>query len=81
MMQKKRPGVPYSRHPELARRWSLIQNHTVKLRDTNLHNDMLLNNQISHKEHAVQVLKLYQAQKFYSPDGQAIHSAPVSRKA
>lgn len=73
--------VPYSRHPELARRWSSIQEHTVKLRDTNLHNGMLLNHQISHNEHALKVLKPYQSQKFYGPDGQAINTAPVSRKA
>lgn len=73
--------VPYSQHPELARRWSAIQEQTVKLRDTNLHNGMLLNHQISHNEQALEVLKPYQSQKFYGPDGHAITSTLVSRKA
>ncbi|WP_421507259.1 flagellar export chaperone FlgN [Erwinia rhapontici] len=73
--------VPYSQHPALARRWAAIQEQTVKLRDTNLHNGMLLNHQISHNEHALQVLKPYQSQKFYGPDGHAVTRAPVSRKA
>lgn len=73
--------VPYSQHPPLARRWSSIQEQTVKLRDTNLHNGMLLNHQISHNEHALQVLKPYLSQKFYGPDGHAINNASVSRKA
>ncbi|CAX55949.1 flagellar export chaperone FlgN [Erwinia pyrifoliae] len=72
---------PYSRHPELAQRWTAIQANTLKLRDTNTHNGMLLNHQIKHNEQALQVLKPYHSQKFYGPDGQAISARSVSRKA
>lgn len=72
---------PYSHQAELARRWATIQSRTVKLRDTNTHNGMLLNHQIKHNEQALQLLKPYQSQKFYGPDGHAISHVPGSRKA
>ncbi|MCK8255714.1 flagellar export chaperone FlgN, partial [Erwinia amylovora] len=64
--------------PELMQRWTAIQATTLKLRDTNTHNGMLLNHQINHNEQALQVLKPYHSQKFYGPDGQAISSRSVS---
>ncbi|MBV4366168.1 flagellar export chaperone FlgN [Erwinia sp. BNK-24-b] len=79
---EKEAGVyaPYSGQPEMARRWSALQEQTVKLRDTNLHNGMLLNHQISFTEKAIEVLKPYQTQSFYGPDGQATSSSYVNRK-
>lgn len=79
---EKEAGVhaPYSRNPELARRWSSIQEQTVKLRDTNLHNGLLLNHQMDFNAQALQVLKPHQTQKFYGPDGQATSSSFISRK-
>ncbi|MFC0140685.1 flagellar export chaperone FlgN [Erwinia mallotivora] len=72
--------APYSRHSELSRRWAAIQEQTMKLRDTNLHNGLLLNHQISFTDQALQVLRPHQTQKFYGPDGQATSSAFISRK-
>lgn len=72
---------PYSHHPELAQRWAAIQTRTLKLRDTNTHNGMLLNHQIKHNEQALQVLKPYHSQKFYGPDGQAVSPGRIGRKA
>lgn len=72
--------VPYSRYPELARRWAAIQDQTVKLRDVNLHNGMLLNHQMTHTEQALEMLKPHQSQKFYGPDGQARQGGFISRK-
>ncbi|MFU9135633.1 flagellar export chaperone FlgN [Erwinia tasmaniensis] len=71
---------PYSLQPEMARRWAAIQEQTVKLRDTNLHNGLLLNHQIGFTEQALAVLKPHQTQKFYGPDGQATSSSFISRK-
>ncbi|MCP1437371.1 flagella synthesis protein FlgN [Erwinia persicina] len=72
--------APYSGQPEMARRWAALQEQTVKLRDTNLHNGMLLNHQITFTEKAIEVLKPYQTQKFYGPNGQATSSGFISRK-
>ncbi|WP_034914051.1 MULTISPECIES: flagellar export chaperone FlgN [Erwinia] len=72
--------APYSRQPDMARRWAAIQEQTVKLRDTNLHNGLLLNHQIGFTEQALAVLKPHQTQKFYGPDGQARSSSFISRK-
>jgi len=73
--------APYSLNPDMARRWAAIQEQTVKLRDTNLHNGLLLNHQISFTGQALEVLKPHQTQKFYGPDGQATTSSFISRKA
>ncbi|MDW8846664.1 flagellar export chaperone FlgN [Erwinia sp. MMLR14_017] len=73
--------APYSLNPDMARRWAAIQEQTVKLRDTNLHNGLLLNHQIGFTEQALEVLKPHQTQKFYGPDGQATTSSFISRKA
>ncbi|WP_067703132.1 MULTISPECIES: flagellar export chaperone FlgN [unclassified Erwinia] len=72
--------APYSLQPEMAKRWAAIQEQTVKLRDTNLHNGLLLNHQIGFTEQALEVLKPHQTQKFYGPDGQATSSGFISRK-
>lgn len=72
--------APYSLRPEMAKRWAAIQEQTVKLRDTNLHNGLLLNHQIGFTEQALEVLKPHQTQKFYGPDGQATSSGFISRK-
>ncbi|MGE9550423.1 flagellar export chaperone FlgN [Erwinia amylovora] len=72
--------APYSRNPEMGRRWAAIQEQTMKLRDTNLHNGLLLNHQIGFTEQALEVLRPHQTQKFYGPDGQATSNAFISRK-
>lgn len=72
--------APYSGQPELAQRWSMIQERTFQLRDKNLHNGLLLNHQISFTEQALNVLRPMQSQQFYGPDGQASNSAALSRK-
>ncbi|KGT95599.1 flagellar biosynthesis protein FlgN [Erwinia typographi] len=72
--------APYSLNPEMAQRWAAIQEQTVKLRDTNLHNGLLLNHQIGFTAQALEVLKPHQTQKFYGPDGQATSSGFISRK-
>lgn len=72
--------APYSGQPDLARRWAALQEQTVKLRDLNTHNGMLLNHQISFTEKAIEVLKPYQTQKFYGPNGQATSSSFINRK-
>lgn len=78
----KEAGVhaPYSNQPELARRWAAVQEQTVKLRDTNLHNGLLLNHQITFTEQAIEVLKPHHTQKFYGPNGQATTSSFINRK-
>ncbi|MCX8956384.1 flagellar export chaperone FlgN [Erwinia psidii] len=72
--------APYSRHSELSRRWSDIQEKTMKLRDTNLHNGLLLNHQIGFTEKALDVLRPHHSQKFYGPDGQATSNVFINRK-
>ena len=72
--------APYSNQPELARRWAAIQEQTVRLRDMNLHNGLLLNHQITFTEQALEVLKPHHTQKFYGPNGQATSSSFISRK-
>ncbi|WP_158783084.1 flagellar export chaperone FlgN [Pantoea sp. BAV 3049] len=72
--------APYSLNPEMARRWAAIQEQTMKLRDTNLHNGLLLNHQIGFTGQALEVLRPHQTQKFYGPDGQATANAFISRK-
>ncbi|AXF76140.1 flagellar export chaperone FlgN [Erwinia tracheiphila] len=72
--------APYSRHSELSRRWSDIQEKTIRLRDTNLHNGLLLSHQISFTDGALEVLRPHHTQKFYGPDGQATSSAFINRK-
>uniref|UniRef100_UPI00289E2708 flagellar export chaperone FlgN n=1 Tax=Erwinia citreus TaxID=558 RepID=UPI00289E2708 len=72
--------APYSGQSDMARRWAAVQEQTVKLRDTNLHNGMLLNHQITFTEKAIEVLKPYQTQSFYGPNGQATSSSFISRK-
>lgn len=72
--------APYPSQPELAQRWESVQQRTARLHDTNHHNGMLLNQQITHNEQALAVLKPYQSQAFYGPDGQTKTSAVASRK-
>lgn len=72
--------APYPTQPELAQRWDRIQAQTVALHNTNQHNGMLLNQQISHTEQALAVLKPHHTQAFYGPDGQAQGGAFLSRK-
>ncbi|KOC91795.1 flagellar export chaperone FlgN [Winslowiella iniecta] len=72
--------APYSAQATLNQRWETIQQRTMKLHDTNQHNGMLLNQQITHNEQALALLKPHQSQAFYGPDGQAQPSAFSSRK-
>lgn len=78
----KEEGVfaPYSTQPELARRWAAVQEQTVKLRDMNLHNGLLLNHQIVFTGQALEVLKPHHTQKFYGPNGQTTSSSFINRK-
>ncbi|OON40699.1 flagellar biosynthesis protein FlgN [Izhakiella australiensis] len=72
--------APYSGQPQLAQRWSAIQERTINLRDKNQHNGLLLNHQMAHTEQTLGVLRPLQSQHFYGPDGQASGPAYISRK-
>ncbi|MGK3123375.1 flagellar export chaperone FlgN [Candidatus Pantoea formicae] len=72
--------APYGGHSDRERRWQSIQQHTARLRDTNTHNGILLQHQISFTNEALAVLKPHQTQAFYGPDGLGKGQATLSRK-
>ena len=72
--------APYAAQPELARRWQTIEQRTRQLRDNNIHNGMLLNQQIVYNDRALALLKPHQTQAFYGPDGQAAAGGFASRR-
>ncbi|PKH26303.1 flagellar biosynthesis protein FlgN [Enterobacterales bacterium CwR94] len=76
-----RIAAPYGQHSAYATLWQAIQHATLQLRDTNVHNGMLLEQQLAHNNHALAVLKPHQSQKFYGPDGRALGAPSLSRKA
>ena len=72
--------APYGGDSDRERRWASIQQHTRRLRDTNTHNGILLQHQISFTDEALSVLKPHQTQAFYGPDGLGKGQATLSRK-
>lgn len=72
--------APYGGHSDRERRWQSIQQHTLRLRDSNTHNGILLQHQIRFTDEALAVLKPHQTQAFYGPDGLGKGQATVSRK-
>ncbi|PIJ51916.1 flagellar biosynthesis protein FlgN [Erwinia sp. OLTSP20] len=72
--------APYSDQPQLAQRWSLIQQSSIRLRDKNQHNALLLNHQMAHTEQMLNALRPLQSQQFYGPDGQATGQRFFSHK-
>ncbi|MCE0488505.1 flagellar export chaperone FlgN [Pantoea sp. Mb-10] len=73
--------APYSGHSDIARRWQSIQQHTRRLRDTNTHNGLLLQQQLTFTQEALAVLKPHQTQAFYGPDGLGKGHSTLSHKA
>ncbi|RWR01932.1 flagellar biosynthesis protein FlgN [[Pantoea] beijingensis] len=72
--------APYVSEVELAQRWQNIQSQTRALHDINMHNGLLLNQQMSHNQQALALLKPHQSRAFYGPDGQTLGEAVISRK-
>ncbi|MER5027810.1 flagellar export chaperone FlgN [Pantoea anthophila] len=74
-------SAPYRGQNDMARRWDVIQQHSRRLQDANVHNGMLLQHQIRYTQDALEVLKPHQTQAFYGPDGMGKGQATLSRKA
>lgn len=73
--------APYRGQSDMTRRWLMIQQHTRRLQESNVHNGMLLEHQIRFTHEAIAVLKPHQTQAFYGPDGLGKGNATLSRKA
>lgn len=72
-------SAPYSGQSELAPRWSAVQQYILQLRDKNLHNGLLLNQQMTWTEQALNVLRPLESQQFYGPDGRTNNAAFSNR--
>lgn len=62
--------APYSQHDEQAMRWAHIMKLASQLRDTNIHNGMLLTEQQKFNKQALAILAPHHSDAFYGPDGQ-----------
>lgn len=71
--------APYSAVAALAQRWQQVQQLTQTLREKNLHNGMLLNQQIDHNTKALAILSKNN-KSLYGPDGQSRNTSMLGRK-
>lgn len=65
---------------ELAARWQLIAQTTLRLRDANAHNGWLLEGQIELNQRALAVLRPHQEPGLYGADGQTTSSQRGGKK-
>lgn len=71
--------APYDTHPDLATRWQQVQQLSLRLREQNNQNGMLLNHHIEHNKQALAVLNK-QNKSLYGPDGQSRAGSLLGRK-
>ncbi|WP_075180977.1 flagellar export chaperone FlgN [Pantoea sp. 1.19] len=72
--------APYPGHGAAAARWQAIRTATAALRDINVHNGLLLEQQMAHNQASLALLRPHQSQHFYGPNGLAVNTPPPSRK-
>ncbi|WP_017348051.1 flagella synthesis protein FlgN [Pantoea sp. A4] len=73
--------APYPADRMMAEQWQRLQQATRQLRDANVHNGLLLQQQIRFTDAAVSVLKPHFSQAFYGPDGLGTGRTTLSHKA
>ncbi len=61
--------APYASHSDMTRRWQNIGQMTSCLNDANIHNGLLLNQQICFTEEALTLLKPHQTKRFTARAG------------
>ncbi|ABS47424.1 MULTISPECIES: flagella synthesis protein FlgN [Yersinia pseudotuberculosis complex] len=72
--------APYPHMQALAERWQRLLQLTERLRYSNLHNGLLLQQHIEHNNQALAVLNTRHGQSLYGPDGQAKGANILGRK-
>ncbi|WP_075180976.1 flagellar export chaperone FlgN [Pantoea sp. 1.19] len=72
--------APYPGRGAAAARWQAIRTATAALRDINVHNGLLLEQQMAHNQASLALLRPHQSQHFYGPNGLAVNTPPPSRK-